>query len=120
MNADAASRELMTGLVRLHILHHAARGPVFGTGLMSELAHHGYRLAPGTLYPILHGLERSGLLVSREELAEGRRRRTYTATAAGTAALDAAKGRVWELFRELFEDDLARSTPKPRRAARKE
>jgi DNA-binding PadR family transcriptional regulator len=32
--------------------------------MMEELAHHGYRIGPGTLYPLLHGLEHSGLLKS--------------------------------------------------------
>lgn len=99
-------KELYGGLVRLHVLHHASQEPVFGLGLMEELAHHGYRLSPGTLYPILHGLEKSGQLKSTVEKAGKTSRRTYVATAAGRKALRAAKVRVWELFRELFEEEL--------------
>ena len=99
-------KELYGGLVRLHVLHHASREPVFGLGLMEELAHHGYRLSPGTLYPILHGLEKVGQLKSTVEKVGRTSRRTYVATAAGRKALRAAKGRVWELFRELFEEEL--------------
>jgi len=100
-------REIYGGLVRLHILHHAEHEPIFGQGIMDELARHGYRLGPGTLYPILHGLERGGLLRSTQEKAGRTSRRVYVATAAGRKALRAAKVRVWELFEELFEDELS-------------
>jgi DNA-binding PadR family transcriptional regulator len=102
-----AERDLLGGLVRLHILYHATREPVFGQAIIDELAHHGYRLSPGTLYPILHGLERGGYLKSRLESEGGRSRRIYRVTAAGRKSLQAAKAKVWELFRELFEEELA-------------
>ena len=51
-------RDLFLGFVKVHILHHAAREPVYGLWLIEELAHHGYELSPGTLYPTLHSLER--------------------------------------------------------------
>ena len=38
-------RDLYSGLIRLHILHHAAEEPIFGLGMAEELARHGY--APG-------------------------------------------------------------------------
>ena len=104
-------KELYGGLVRLHVLHHASREPIFGQGIMDELAHHGYKLSPGTLYPILHGMEKGGYLKSSVEKVARRNRRTYVATAAGRKALRAAKGRVWELFRELFEEELSRGPP---------
>ena len=50
----AQDRDLYSGLMRLHILHHAVEGPVFGLGMAEELARHGYRISPGTLYPLLH------------------------------------------------------------------
>src|ERR1039458_10522709 len=50
-------RELYSGLIRLHVLHHAAEEPIFGLGMVEELARHGYRISPGTLYPLLHRSE---------------------------------------------------------------
>ena len=47
---------------------------------MDELAHHGYRLSPGTIYPILHGLEKGGYLKSSVEKAGKTSRRTYVAS----------------------------------------
>lgn len=96
-------RSLYTGLIRLHILHHAAEGPIFGQAMIDELARHGYRMSTGTLYPILHGMERRGYLRSRALLTRGRSRRVYRATPAGRKALLTARRRVQELFGEMFE-----------------
>lgn len=103
-------RDLLSGLIRLHILHHSAHEPIFGLGIIEELGHHGYKLSAGTLYPILHGLEKSGYLRSQNELVKGRQRRLYVITDSGQAALALGKTKVWELFRELFEDELRFST----------
>lgn len=108
-------RKLFGGLVRLHILHHARQAPIFGLGIMEELSRHGYRLSPGTLYPILHTMENEGFLTSSEERVEGRVRRSYVATSAGQAALVLAKARVRELFQELMEDEAPRKPPATRK-----
>lgn len=99
-------RELYSGLIRLHVLHHACHEPIFGLGMIEELARHGYRMSPGTIYPLLDGLEKKGLLRSSRQLVKGRFRRVYQATPAGRKALHTAKHRVKELFGELFEDKL--------------
>ena len=57
-------RDLYSGLIRLHVLHHAVEEPIFGLGMIEELARHGYRISPGSLYPLLHGLEKKGYLRS--------------------------------------------------------
>lgn len=96
-------RELFFGLIRIHVLLHAAHQPIFGLAMMEELAHHGYRIGPGTLYPLLHGLERSGLLKSKRTTVAARRRRVYSITRAGRKALDKARKKVDELHQELHE-----------------
>lgn len=103
-------RNLLSGLIRLHILHHAAHEPIFGLGIIEELGQHGYKLSAGTLYPILHGLEKSGYVSSRTELVAGRQRRLYVITESGKSVLALAKTKVRELFHELFEDELRFST----------
>ncbi len=90
--------------IRLHVLHHACQEPVFGIGIIEELAEHGYRLSPGTLYPLLHGLEEKGYLRSSEENDGGRSRRVYRATAKGRKSLAVAKVEVRELFAELLDE----------------
>jgi DNA-binding PadR family transcriptional regulator len=98
-------RHLYNGLIRMHILHHAAESPVFGQWMIDELGRHGYRLSAGTLYPILHGMEKQGYLKSRITQKGGRNRRVYRATLAGRAALRTARARVQELFGEMFEHE---------------
>jgi DNA-binding PadR family transcriptional regulator len=100
----AVDREIYSGLLRLHVLHHAARGPIFGLGMAEELARHGYRISPGTLYPLLHGLEKKGYLRSAERRNGKSLRKIYRATALGRKALAAASIKVRELLRELMEE----------------
>src|SRR5437899_9258885 len=100
---DVADRDLYSGLIRLHILHHAVEEPIFGLGMAEELARHGYKLSPGTLYPLLHGLEQKGYLKSRSQRLGKTMRRVYRATPAGRKALAMAKSKVRELFGELIQ-----------------
>lgn len=94
---------LYSGLIRLHVLYHACQGAIFGLDMIEELSRHGYHIGPGTLYPILHEMESRKWLRSERQLVGGRIRRLYRATRSGRKALVAAKGKVLELFGELFE-----------------
>src|SRR5208283_130169 len=96
-------RDLYSGLIRLHILHHAAEGPIFGLEMAEELARHGYRISLGTLYPLLHGLEKKGYVRSVEKRQGQAIRKVYRATPLGRKALKAMKVKVSELFGELHE-----------------
>lgn len=96
-------REVFTGLIRIHVLVHAFYEPIFGLAMMDELGCHGYRIGPGTFYPLLHGLERDGLLKSVLKNVSGRRRRIYRITAAGRRVLNKARVMVDELHHELHE-----------------
>lgn len=100
-----ADQDLYSGFVRLHILHHAAREGVFGLGMIRELARHGYKISPGTLYPLLHRLESKGYIVSDAQIVRGKTRRRYLATPRGCRALEKAKAKVRQLFEELFEEE---------------
>ena len=101
----AHHQDLYSGLIRLHVLHHACEEPIFGSAMIEELERHRYRIGPGTLYPLLHAMERKGLLRSTVERRGKTTRRLYAATPAGRRALRVAKERVKELFGELFEQD---------------
>lgn len=98
-------QDLYGGLIRLHILHHASKEPVFGLWFIEELGKHGHKLSPGTLYPLLHGLERKGYLRSTNERSGKSSRRMYQATPLGQKALAAARQKVSELFGELLENE---------------
>lgn len=92
--------ELLSGLIRLHILHHAAEHDIYGQWMIDELAEHGYRLSPGTLYPMLHRMERVGYLSSREERDGRTVRKLYRATPLGLEGLELAKARLREFTGE--------------------
>jgi PadR family transcriptional regulator, regulatory protein PadR len=98
------NRDLYSGLIRLHVLHHAVKEPVFGLGMIEELGRHGYRISPGSLYPILHGLEEKGYLRSIPQRNGRSLRKLYRATAQGRRALAQVQEKVKELFRELIEE----------------
>src|SRR5512136_2450583 len=94
----AVDRDLYSGLMRLHILHHAVEGEIFGLGMAEELARHGYRISPGTLYPLLHGLEKKGYISAKERREGKSLRKVYRATPLGKKALRAARGKVREFL----------------------
>ena len=95
-------RDFQRGAMRLHVLHHAAVGEVHGAWLIEELARHGYRVSPGTMYPLLARLEAAGLLRSRPEVVDGRQRRRYRATPQGRKALGACRRALRELSGEVL------------------
>src|SRR5215475_12096507 len=99
---DIDDRDLYSGLIRLQVLHYAAEEPIFGLGMIEELGRHGYRISPGSLYPLLQGLEKKGYLSSKQERKGKSQRRVYRATPLGRKALAASKNRVRELFHELI------------------
>ncbi|NOH01050.1 MAG: helix-turn-helix transcriptional regulator [Chloroflexi bacterium] len=100
---DKITRNFFLGFIRLHILYHASVEPVFGLEMIRELDRHGYRLSPGTLYPILHGLERDGFLWANKKTVNGKVRKYYNLTETGRQALAEAMNRVRILMNELNE-----------------
>ncbi len=103
--ADSVLRHLFTGFVRLHILHHAGEEPICGVEIMAELRRHGYRLGPGTLYPVLHQLEGAGYLLSEEAVVAGKRRKNFRITRRGSRLLREARTKLRELAGEVLDGD---------------
>jgi PadR family transcriptional regulator, regulatory protein PadR len=104
------NKRLFQGFICLHILHHANKSPFYGSWIIEELSEHGYKLSPGTLYPILHNLEKEGLLEHYDENVGGKIRKYYVITEAGKAELMEAKKYLAELVCEIGvsegEDDV--------------
>ncbi len=97
-------REFFLGFIKIHILYHAAREPIFGVEIAEELARHGYNISPGTLYPTLHRLEKEGYLKSSSRVVNGRVRKYYRATAEGKLVLERSRGKIRELVTEVIEE----------------
>lgn len=98
-------KDIFLGFVKTHILYHASKAPVYGVEMLEELARHGYRLSPGTLYPTLHRLQRDGCLSASRKVIDGRTRVYYTITDQGRAVLDEAKLRIAEMVNEVLHDE---------------
>jgi DNA-binding PadR family transcriptional regulator len=99
---DELVHEFFAGFIKIHVLHHAGQGPVYGLEMIEELRRHGYNLSPGTLYPTLHELERAGYLASERQVIGGRVRRYYQLTERGRQALAVARARIRELTDEVL------------------
>jgi DNA-binding PadR family transcriptional regulator len=93
-------RDLLLGFVRVHVLYHASMAPVYGVGLISTLDEHGYQLSPGTLYPLLHSMERAGFLLREDRIVGGKVRKYYRITAQGRMVLRDARNKVIDLVNE--------------------
>ena len=96
-------RDVFLAFVRVHILHHAVKEPIFGLEMIEELRRHGYTLSPGTLYPIFHSLEKAGLLNSEGKVVNGKMRKYYRATIKGHRMLAEVKEKINELVGEVLE-----------------
>jgi DNA-binding PadR family transcriptional regulator len=97
---DPLAREFLLAFWKIHILHHAGEdGGVYGQWMLEELARHGYRLSPGTLYPLLARMERHGWLRSSEPKRATAARR-YRLTPAGRKVL----ARLREALDEMYDE----------------
>ncbi len=94
-------RDLFIGFIRVHILYHTSKEPVFGAEFKDELKRHGYNVSFGTLYPIFHKLERDGYITSVKKNVKGKIRKYYTITDKGREALLIATEKACELVDEL-------------------
>jgi PadR family transcriptional regulator PadR len=117
------AQDSFVGFIKLHVLHHAEEGPVYGLWLIEELNEHGYRLSPGTLYPHLHAMELAGLLRCRNENVNGKIRRYYRVTPKGKRHLEMARRQLAELAREILggasPEEYLRSSADRRRKSHK-
>jgi PadR family transcriptional regulator, regulatory protein PadR len=103
--SEYVKKRLFQGFICMHILHHAKEHPVYGSWMVQELAHHGYTISYGTLYPILHDLEKEGLLTSSSSIVEGKVRKYYSITTYGETVLEELRNYLKELTDEVRESE---------------
>jgi len=107
---DPIVREFLLTFWKIHILHHAEEQGVYGQWMLEELHRHGYRLSPGTLYPLLARMERRGWLRSAEP-KNARDARVYRITPEGAQVLKRLRVSLGELKNEV--------TPSTKRSRRR-
>jgi len=95
-------REFTRGFIKLYSLWRASRGETFGVQIMEEMRELGFKVSPGTLYPVLHTLlgERDVTVTSR--LVNGKIRKCYRATAKGRKEAEDVIERLSFLLRKVF------------------
>ena len=108
---DPIIREFLLGFWKIHILHHAEEHGVYGQWMLEELHHHGYRLSPGTLYPLLARMARRGWLKASQP-KRSRDARVYRITPAGAEVLKRLRAALAELQHEVGRDAVRRSARK--------
>jgi DNA-binding PadR family transcriptional regulator len=112
------------GVNELLVLAALQHGPRHGYQIALEVESRSgglFSLQHGTLYPILHRLEREKRIRGTWDDAGGRRRKVYALTAAGRRQLEADAARCHEVFRGLLSvvregaSDAVRSAAQGRR-----
>jgi DNA-binding PadR family transcriptional regulator len=115
MARDDMLRQFFLGFIKIHILHNAGDEPVYGLALIAKLRRHGYELSPGTLYPVLHQLEKAGYLRRLDRVVSGKMRKYYVLTRRGGQALSDARAKVAELVGEVLDANVAKRRSRPGR-----
>ena len=94
-------KSLLSGSTQLLVLSIVAQEDAYGYEIITKLAEkseHAFEMKEGTLYPVLHSLEKDGYLTAYEqETAGGRKRRCYHVTDKGLKEL-AAQKEQWKVF----------------------
>ena len=104
---DQISREILLAFWKVHILHHAQEGQIYGQWLLEELRRHGFQVSPGTLYPLLARMEHQGwlrMVKNADNDRSAKARRNYVLTSKGAKLLTALRRQVEELHREVVRD----------------
>ena len=97
--------DFLHGMLSLFVLHKAGQEPVYGGALSKSLQAMGYKISPGSLYPLLHSLERKRLLRCRPRIIRGRVRKYYQLTETGRSFLDTTREALTGLVREVILDE---------------
>ena len=105
-----AEKSLLSGSAALLALSLLATGDMYGYQMIAELearSDHTFQMKEGTLYPILHALEKGKYLTSyQQEAPSGRMRKYYRLTRRGRELL-ADKKAEWDRFRQGVGDVLS-------------
>lgn len=95
--------EFFSSFIKIHVLHHCLKEEIYGAWMIEELEEHGYKISPGSLYPMLKSMESKGLIKSRQEQDGKVMRKFYRITPTGKKELAEAKIKLKELIGEILE-----------------
>ena len=115
---DPIVREFLLAFWKVHILHHADEQGIYGQWMLEELQRHGYRLSPGTLYPMLSRMAARGWLRSAEP-KRSKAARIYRLTPRGQEVLNRIRESLAELYHEVGGHEVGGPRPQPHRSGTK-
>ena len=95
-------RSFLQGMVELFVLQRAEKEPVYGVSLHKALHDLGYDISPGSLYPLLHSLEKKRLLRCHIHEVGGRIRKYYELTKEGRSCLAEVRQHLAGLVEEII------------------
>jgi len=96
-------REFQRGFLKLYVLWSASQGETYGVRIMEEMRELGFKVSPGTLYPVLHALLEERDLTVVDRLVNGKIRKCYRATAKGKREAEEVIERLSRLLRHVFK-----------------
>ena len=94
-------REFARGFVKLYALWRASQGETFGMQIMAEMRDLGFKVSPGTLYPILHSLLEERDVTQTNRLVNGKIRKCYRATTKGRKEAEEVIERLTSLLKKF-------------------
>src|SRR5437870_5370417 len=103
--------DFLNGVPELLLLRLLARKPMYGYELVQSIklqSQAALEFGEGCIYPVLHRLERAGLLSSQRENVSGRSRVMYRLTPTGSQRLDESVSswhRTVQAVRLILEGD---------------
>ncbi len=94
------NKELLKGTTEVMILKMLEKEPMYGYGMIKNfdiMSNGTFKFKEGTLYPLLHSLEKKKYIESFWDSPDGRKRKYYKITTAGLKQLQAKK-EEWQIF----------------------
>ncbi len=94
-------REFQRGFIKLYALWRASKGETYGVEIIEEMRRLGFKVSPGTLYPVLHTLLEERDIALTERTVNGKIRKCYRATAKGREEAEEIIERLDHLLRKF-------------------
>jgi len=94
-------REFQRGFLKLYALWRASKSEVYGVQIIEEMRALGFKVSPGTLYPVLHALLEEKDLTLTDRVVNGKVRKCYRATAKGRKEAEEVIERLSHLLRKF-------------------
>ena len=94
-------REFQRGFIKLYALWRASKGEAYGVQIIEEMRELGFRVSPGTLYPVLHTLLEEKDVTLTERVVNGKVRKLYSATAKGREEAEEVVEKLQKLLRKF-------------------